>query len=550
MTRSDPIDSRPCTIRRCAAALTAVAMLLTCWLAGAAEEQSARQNAVVKVSNRFIIKLYGPIAGHTAAERATGTMERIENVLATDPDARTGLEEAEKGTATRVLLGGKHAFMVTPVDVDRQAGETTEIVARESAARLERAIMEWREHRTPRYLATAAALAAGATLIYGAILWLLIHANRWMAERLVAAAARRSSGLHLGGVRILDVAHLLTLARRLVAFAAWIVAIVLASGWITFFLEQFPYTRPWGEDLEGNLLALLKRVAIAIAESLPGLLLVAIIFLIACAVVRTLRAFFDRIEEGSARVTWIDAETARPTRRIFKFIVWIFALAIAYPYLPGAGTDAFKGLTVLVGVMVSVGGASVVGQAFSGLVLMYNRAFRQGEYVRIGDTEGTVMELGVFITRIRSGLGDEITLPNSGVMATTIRNYSRAVPGTGYVVDTAVTIGYATPWRQVEAMLKEAARRTPHVVGKPAPIVRQTALSDFYVEYRLAAYTPMESPAQRMDVLNRLHGNIQDVFNEHGVQIMSPHYMLDPAELQVVPKNRWYAAPARDDSEP
>ena len=155
----------------------------------------------------------------------------------------------------------------------------------------------------------------------------------------------------------------------------------------------------------------------------------------------------------------------------------------------------------------------------------------------------------MFITRIRSGLGDEITLPNSGVMATTIRNYSRAVPGTGYVVDTAVTIGYATPWRQVEAMLKEAAHRTPHVVGEPAPIVRQTALSDFYVEYRLAAYTPMQSPAQRMDVLNRLHGNIQDVFNEHGVQIMSPHYMTDPTELQVVPKNRWYAAPARDDPE-
>jgi small-conductance mechanosensitive channel len=155
------------------------------------------------------------------------------------------------------------------------------------------------------------------------------------------------------------------------------------------------------------------------------------------------------------------------------------------------------------------------------------------------------MGLGMFVTRIRTGLGEEITLPNSAIMAATTKNYSRAVPGTGYVVDTVVTIGYSTPWRQVEAMLKEAAHRTADIVRDPEPIVRQTALSDFYIEYRLAAYTPVESPARRIDVLNRLHGNIQDVFNEYGVQIMSPHYMMDPRAPQVVAKQDWYAAPAR-----
>jgi small-conductance mechanosensitive channel len=136
-------------------------------------------------------------------------------------------------------------------------------------------------------------------------------------------------------------------------------------------------------------------------------------------------------------------------------------------------------------------------------------------------------------------MGEEITLPNAGIMGNIIRNYSRAVPGTGYVVDTVVTIGYATPWRQVHAMLLEAARRTGEIVREPEPIVRQTALSDFYVEYRLAAYTPAETPMRRIDVLSRLHGNIQDVFNENGVQIMSPHYLQDPPEPQVVPRERW-----------
>jgi small-conductance mechanosensitive channel len=234
-----------------------------------------------------------------------------------------------------------------------------------------------------------------------------------------------------------------------------------------------------------------------------------------------------------------------PTRRIFAFVVWVFALAMAYPYLPGANTDAFKGLSVLVGLMVSLGGASVIGQAFSGLILMYARIYRRGDYVRIGEQEGTVTELGMFATRLRTGMGEEITLSNSSVMAATTRNYSRAVSGTGYVLDTVVTIGYATPWRQVEAMLLEAARRTSDIAQEPAPIVRQTALSDYYVEYRLVAYTPLEHPAPRVEVLSRLHGHIQDVFNEHGVQIMSPHYVLDPKAPQVVPKDQWYAAPAK-----
>jgi small-conductance mechanosensitive channel len=142
-------------------------------------------------------------------------------------------------------------------------------------------------------------------------------------------------------------------------------------------------------------------------------------------------------------------------------------------------------------------------------------------------------------------MGEEITLPNSTVMNTSTKNYSRAVPGTGCVVDTTVTIGYSTPWRQVHAMLEEAARRTGGLSAAPPPIVRQTGLSDFYVRYRLAAHARAEDPPPRVTVLSELHAHIQDVFNEHGVQIMSPHYEGDPEQLQVVAKEKWYAAPAQ-----
>ena len=224
--------------------------------------------------------------------------------------------------------------------------------------------------------------------------------------------------------------------------------------------------------------------------------------------IRVVAAVFDRVERGEREVGWVDADTARPTRRIFNILVWVFALALAFPHLPGAQTEAFKGVSVIVGLMVSLGAASVVGQAFSGFILMYGRAFRTGDYVRIGEHEGTVETLGTFITRLRTGLGDELILPNSVVMAASIRNYSRAGLGAGCVIDSALTMGYLTPWRQVHAMLEEAARRTEGIAAEPVPSVRQTALSDFYVEYRLVASTPVEDPGAA-------HGRAEPAARQH-----------------------------------
>ncbi|WP_374673909.1 mechanosensitive ion channel family protein [Ideonella sp.] len=208
---------------------------------------------------------------------------------------------------------------------------------------------------------------------------------------------------------------------------------------------------------------------------------------------------------------------------------------MAYPYLPGAQTEAFKGVTVLAGLMVTLGASNLVGQAAAGMILTYTRVLRRGEYVRIAEHEGTVMEVGVFATRMRTGLGEELTLPNALILAHVTRNCSRAVRGEGYVLDTTVTIGYDTPWRQVHALLVEAARRTPGVLVDPAPQVFQTALTDFYPEYRLVCQAVPREPRPRAEVLAMLHAHIQDVFAEAGVQIMSPHYLGDPAQAKVPP---------------
>jgi small-conductance mechanosensitive channel len=189
--------------------------------------------------------------------------------------------------------------------------------------------------------------------------------------------------------------------------------------------------------------------------------------------------------------------------------------------------------------MLSLGASNVVGQVLSGLSLMYSRSLRVGEYVKLGETEGTVVALGMFTTKVHTGMGEEVSLPNNVVFSQPIRNFSRLVKDGNFMLHTSVTIGYATPWRQVHAMLLEAANRTPGVASDPTPYVVQTALSDFYVEYRLCAQSNKHAPSRRVEAMNQLHANVLDVFNEHEVQIMSPHYRSDPAEPQIVPPGKW-----------
>jgi small-conductance mechanosensitive channel len=503
----------------------------------------ARDSARVVIANRTVIVVRGPIAGYSASERAVAAVKRITAALETNPSPVITVEDIEEGT--EVLLGGKRAFLVTRIDIDPVAGETTQLLAREAASRLGQAIAEYRAQHSPRYLLIQAGWALVALAIYSGLLWLLMQIDRRVGRLVAGAAAARADRLHVKGVRLFDPEQISQFASRLFTVLAYVLGFGATYGWITFTLLLFPYTRPSGEQMEGQLLGLVGDIALSIANAIPGLLLVIVILLIARLIIRLASLFFDRVARGKISMGGLDADTVVPTRRIFQFVVWAFAAALAYPYLPGSDTEAFKGVSVLFGLAVSIGASSLVGQAVSGLILTYTRAFRPGEYVRIGDTEGTVVGMGAFATRVRTGLGEEVLVPNNLGLQNSTQNFSRAAVGGGFVVNSRVTIGYSTPWRQVHALLEEAARRTAGIDQDPAPYVRQTALADFYVEYRLIAHSRVVDAAERIKMLSGLYANIQDAFNEHGVQILSPHYMMDPAESQVVTKERWYTPPAK-----
>jgi small-conductance mechanosensitive channel len=522
-----------------AAAVCAVAMA-----AGAAPGAEPHGEVPVVVANRPVAVLRASFLGVSPERRARRAEATLNELIDKSTRGEVTVQIEPQGHA--LLIDGELGLLLVNEDADSLRGQTLAQASSATRTNLMQVIAETREARDSQRLLGGAGRAVLATLFAAAVLALTRRARRWAVGKLAALVAARGTAMHVAGAPLVQTERIVSLVGFAMRTLALVVAAFASYEWLSFVLRQFPYTRPWGEGLSGYLWSVAARLGRGAMGAVPDLVVAVAIFLLARAVIAMLRPFFLRVEtHGTRERSWLDADTARPTRRLFNGGVWIFALVMAYPYLPGADSEAFKGMSLLLGVMVTVGGSSVFGQAASGLVLMYSRTIRVGEYVRIDQHEGTVTELGMFTTRVRTGLGEELTLPNSLVLGLVTKNYSRTVKGPGFVLDTTVTIGYDTPWRQVEAMLVEAARRTSGVLSDPPPRVFQIALSDFYPEYRLVCQAVPGQPQPRAEVLSALHAHIQDVFNEYGVQIMSPHYLGDPATAKVVPRAAIYSAPAR-----
>jgi small-conductance mechanosensitive channel len=273
-----------------------------------------------------------------------------------------------------------------------------------------------------------------------------------------------------------------------------------------------------------------QKLAFAAIGTLPGVGVVVLIYFGTRVLHEMLNHYFRAIIDGESQSTLFDNVTAETTRRLANLGVWVVALIIAFPYIPGSHTAAFRGITVLAGLMLSFGSANLVGQFASGLALIYGRNLRPGEYIDAGGSEGVVESIGLFACSLRTPRNEVVVLPHT-VVAAGLKNYSRGASGVRLAA--VVTIGYDAPWRQVRDLLLAAAAGTEGVQIDPAPTVRQAGLEDFYVTYELL-FTPAD-PRDRQPLLGRLHAEIQDRFQEAGVQIMSPHYYSDPAAPKIPP---------------
>jgi small-conductance mechanosensitive channel len=507
--------------------------------AGAAE--AATTPFDLMIANRLILTLRAGVLGVSAAERARSVAERADVLVERGGPLEVSTRAITEGFV--ILVDGQPLFRVLAGDVDPDSGEDVAQLASTAAGRLKLVFGEMREAHDSRALVPALGRSAVATLLLLGLAWLSWRGYSWLVKSVSAAFERKSQELAPGwGQHLFGGAGVASLIRIPISLLWSALLLLIAYEYAAYVLDQFPYTRPWAEALAQNMVHAMAQFGTAILKAIPKLCFVALIFVVTRIIVRVVKSFFAGVAEKRIEVGWVDESTARPTERLVTAIIWLFSLVAAYPYIPGSDSEAFKGIGVFVGLMLSIGSSGIVNQAVSGLMLMYTRSIRTGEFVQIGETEGTIRTIGFLTTRIETLRHEEISIPNAVIAASVTRNYSRLARDGGIRVPTKVTIGYDTPWRQVQALLLMAAGRTGNLGPAYPPRVMQTALEDFYVEYTLLVC--IMDPLQKLTVLDELHGHIQDVFNEHGVQIMSPNYEADPETPKVVPREDWFKPPA------
>ena len=477
------------------------------------------------------------LRGVTPSRRAEIALARLEALHRSQMLQPIRIEPLEQGHV--VLVGDLFAFLLLNTDVDPQSGQTSAQAAEDAGRKLGHALSE-----RVRVRSAGQRLRGAVQAVIGTIaLIFLFRLLRWVSRRSLVWMQSQSEA-HRGRLRVGDVDFLAQFSVALTWIARILTQVgylVLVAVWVVFVLNRFPETQRFGEAARSSVFGVLHTFQMGLLRAIPGIIAIALILLFARFATRIASEVFKGIERGTVRLPGIHPETAGATKRLVNVLIWLLAIVVSYPFIPGSDSAAFQGLSVFVGLIVTLGSSGIVGHMMSGLVVIYSRALQKGDYVRIGEIEGIVIEVGTLSVKIANAKKEEFTIPNSVIVGTIVKNYSRLARETGAPLTTSVTIGYDAPWRVVHEMLLKAAERTPGVRKDPAPFVLQTRLSEFYVEYQLVVR--LEQAEQRIATLNALHQNIQDFFNERGVQIMTPAFESQPERPLIIPKSKWSQAP-------
>jgi small-conductance mechanosensitive channel len=505
------------------------------------EAEIAHAASPVVLDGQTLFRVRGTSA-YPADERARRISERLLEAARARATPAEAVQPAEAEGATAIVAGDLQLMLVTEADARLEALERP-LLARAYAERIQRAVRAYRQAREPAALRRGAVQALAATAGFFVALAAVWWAFRRLQSRFTRRYEERIRAVQFQSFEILRANRIRDAARALVGALRAATVAVFAYLWLQTVLASFPATRPLAGQLLAFVLEPLRRVGTELVAELPDLVFLLVLFFLLRWLVGLSRLFFEAVEKRQVTLSGFEPEWAVPTYRILRLAIVAFGLVIAYPYIPGSRSPAFQGISILLGLMVSIGSSSFLSNIIAGYSMIYRRAFRIGDRIAIGELLGDVTEIRLQVTHLRSVKNEELVVPNATLLGNSVVNYSALARTHGLILHTTVGIGYETPWRQVEAMLLMAAERTPGLGQKPPPFVLQKSLGDFCVVYELNA--PCDAPGTMAVLYTRLHQNILDVFNEYGVQIMTPAYEGDPQEPKVVRKEQWWSAPAR-----
>lgn len=491
--------------------------------------------APVKVDGKILFSVRG-ISYYTAEQRAAAISNRISEAAADPKISSDSLKIVVDTDHSSIYAGTRFLMQVydADADVEQVTRETLAMVIRQNIAD---AIELYRINRSRPVLIKRSINALGALVLLAVILLLIFWLYRSISKGLEHRFKTRVDTLENKSFSLIQANQLWKIYHLLARVLKIIITVLLITFTINYILGLFP----WTNNVANYLLKLLVDPVVSIGQSflrfLPDLVFLVAIYLVTRYLIKLSKLLFIGLSDGKMTIKGFDAEWAMPSFRIFRIFVIIFAVIVAYPYIPGSGTSAFKGISVFIGVLFSLGSSSFISNLIAGYTMTYRGAFKKGDLIQVGDKSGYVEEKAVLDTRLLSIQNEEIIIPNSVLLNSNIINYTTKAKASSLIIHTSVGIGYETPWRLVDAMLKLAADRTEGLLKHPSPFVLKRSLSDFAINYEINAYS---DDASRMHfIYTALHQNILDVFNENNVQIMTPAYMHDPAIPKVVPKDQW-----------
>lgn len=465
----------------------------------------------------WILAGAGPYTPEVRAERIS---ERLKSISRDRSISNPTVTVTENEGSSELRAGARLLMVVTPQDA-RAVGTARALLAAEYGRELEAAIRSERLRYAPATLMRSGMYGVVATLLLAMGIWIVYRVIRpirkWIDRRW-----RQHGSLRVQQTEIVSPERIGHTIDLIVRGARAILILLLVDVYLTYTLGLFPWTRAVSRALVGYAVRPFRAAGIAFLGYLPNLLFVIVIAGIIYVAIRLVTLFFNLVKHERIVFANFPPEWADPTNKIVRILLIAFGLVVAFPYLPASDSPAFAGVSVFMGVLFSLASSSALSNMIAGIVLTYTGAFRLGDRVKVGDSFGDIIETSLLATRVRTIKNEDITIPNSLVLGTSILNYTRASKSLGLILHTSVTIGYDAPWRQIHDLLIAAALSTPGILAEPKPFVWQTALNDFYVTYEINAYTRV--PRDMIDIYAALHSRIQDEFYAAGVEIMSPHF--------------------------
>jgi small-conductance mechanosensitive channel len=491
----------------------------------AANEQDIPEGEVnpagqVVIDGRPVLTVYEHVANLTPEARALGIEARIVALAKDSGIPPESIRIQPRESWTEISADSSIIMAVTDGDA-RAAGKNRQALALEDAESIRLAIQTYRHEHSWKMILRAFVKTALVVLALLVALW-LVRLWRLFFRARIEKRIQKSAGLKEKSALHISIGYIGPAMLTVGAFLRWLLILGLFEATLTITLSFFSSTRAISLTVTRWVFAQLEMLGESAVNYLPNLLVVAVIVIATKYAIRLVRLVFSQIRKGDLKIAGFYTDWAEPTAKLIRMLLLILALIAAFPYLPGATSPAFRGITIFVGVLLSLGSSSAVASAIAGVILTYMRSFLAGDWVQIGDTMGEVVERTLLVTRLLTPKAEVITIPNSTVMSGPVKNYSTEARKAGVIFYTSVSIGFDAPWRTVHQLLVNAALATEHVLRQPAPFVLQRSLDDFYVTYELNAYT--DAPREVLNIYSDLHRNILDKFNDAGVEICSPHF--------------------------